>query len=132
MWQTSRGSALKIHATPSSYLPEREAYIRLQECGIRQVAGFFVPALVEFDDDLLAIEMTIVMPPYVVDFASARLDSPPDLIEDEGHTLYDLMEDRFGDRAPKVMELYEELAAKADLYLLDFHPQNIKFAPSDE
>jgi hypothetical protein len=62
---------------------------------------------------------------------SARLDSPPDLIEDEGHTLYDLMEDRFGDLAPKVMALYEELAAKADLYLLDFHPQNIKFAPSD-
>lgn len=41
------------------------------------------------------------------------------------------MEGRFGDLAPKVMELYEEFAAKADLYLLDFHPQNIKFAPSD-
>jgi hypothetical protein len=132
VWLTNTGTAIKIHAIASSYLPERDAYIRLLARGIDHVAGFEIPVLLNFEDDLLALEMTVVSPPFVLDFASARLDSPPDLIEDEGHTLYDLMEDRFGDRASKVMELYEELAAKADLYLLDFHPQNIKFAPSDD
>lgn len=132
VWETNIATAVKIHETDSSYLPERDAYIRLLERHIDHVAGFAVPILLNFEDDLLALEMTLVSPPFVVDFASAKLDSPPDLIEDEGHTLYDLMEDRFGDRAPQVMAIYEELAAKADLYLLDFHPQNIKFAPSDE
>lgn len=72
VWRTSRLSALKIHATSTSYLPERDAYIRLQEVGVAKVAGFNVPALYVFDDELLAIEMEIIIPPFVVDFASTR------------------------------------------------------------
>src|SRR4051812_3880297 len=86
VWGTSRPSALKIHDQLASYLVERDAYSRLLDLGVRRIIGFAVPKLVEYDDGLLAIEMSIVSPPFIVDFASARLDEPPDLIEDEGHT----------------------------------------------
>jgi len=33
---------------------------------------------VRFADDLLAIEMTIVTPPFILDFAGAYLDPAPD------------------------------------------------------
>jgi hypothetical protein len=37
-----------------------------------------VPQLVHYDDELLAIEMTIVSPPFCLDFGGAYLDRPPD------------------------------------------------------
>ena len=83
--------------------------------------------MLDFDDGLLAIEMQIVFPPFIVDFASAQLDDPPDMIQDEGHTLDDLVRDRFGALADEVMAIYYELAARADVYVLDLHPHNIKF-----
>jgi hypothetical protein len=84
--------------------------------------------MLEQDDALWAIEMEIVFPPFIVDFASARFDSPPDLIEDHGHTLDDLIHERFEERAEEVLAIHGELAARAGIYLLDLHPHNIKFA----
>lgn len=85
------------------------------------------------DDGLFAIEMQIVFPPYIVDFASARFDSRPDLIEDEGHTFHDRIRDRFGRaRSAKVIDICDDLAARAGIYLLDPHPGNIRFSPDDE
>lgn len=83
--------------------------------------------LLDYDDDLLALEMSIVSPPFALDFASAILDDPPDLIEDEGHTFYDFIQSRFDEHADEVMDLYHELANRAGMYVLDFHRHNIKF-----
>lgn len=85
--------------------------------------------MIRFDDELMAIEMSVVAPPYLLDFASARFDSPTDLIEDEGHPLADLVYDRFGERAPEVFHLREQLERLAGIYLIDVHPHNVKFAP---
>lgn len=131
VWETNVQTAVKIHEVEPSYTAERDAYIRLLEREVVGAGGFSIPVLVAYDDDLLAIEMSVVLPPYVLDFASAKLDDPPDLIEDEGHTLYDLMEDRFGERASDIMALYHELSSRAGVYLLDFHRHNIKFASDD-
>src|SRR2546430_1319087 len=84
VWQTNWPSAVKIHLQPELYKRELLAYIRLAERDIALLAGFNVPRLIGADDDFLAIEMSIVFPPYLLDFASATLDAPPDLIEDEG------------------------------------------------
>ncbi len=99
VWHSSRPSALKIHALETSYRIERNAYMRLGDLGVFEIAGFSVPAMREHDDDLLAIEMSIVMPPYLVDFASAIFDIEPDFIEDDGHTFEDFIRHRFDDRA---------------------------------
>src|SRR2546429_246191 len=79
VWETSRHSAPKIHLTKESYSPELKAYIRLRQRIINWIAGFSVPVLLNSDDELLALEMTIVSPPYLLDFASAHLDAPLDL-----------------------------------------------------
>jgi hypothetical protein len=126
VWLTSAGSALKIHERPESYQHEVAAYIRFLSLGLEEVAGFAIPILLGFDDELLAIEMAIVTPPFVVDFASARLDLPDDLIEDEGNTLEDLVRERFGEQADQVMAIHFQLATAAGVFLTDLHPHNIK------
>ncbi len=127
VWRTSRWTAVKVHERPESYRAERNAYIRFQQVEITDIAGFSVPMLWAYDDENLVIEMEIVVPPYVVDFASVRLDVPEDLIEDEGHTLVDMIRERFDERANEVIALCEELASCAGIYLTDVHRHNIKF-----
>jgi hypothetical protein len=127
VWRTSRWSAVKIHERPESYRAERNAYIRLRQVGLTEVAGFTIPILLSYDDVNLVIEMEIVTPPYVVDFASARLDVSEDLIEDEGHTLADVIRDRFDERAEEVIVLCDDLASAAGIYLTDVHRHNVKF-----
>src|SRR5688572_29960573 len=68
---TDRASAVKLFSSVHTYARERDAYLLLQAGGITSVAGHHVPDLIRADDELLAIEMTIVEPPFLLDFASA-------------------------------------------------------------
>lgn len=120
-------SVLKGHHRKESYWAERDCYIRLRECDIHEVNGFQVPEFLGHDEELLVIEMSLVSPPFIVDFASAHLDEPPDWIEDEAHTFYDFVFAKFGDRTDQVMALHHELFQRAGVYLCDLHPDNIKF-----
>src|SRR5947208_9075576 len=91
VWHTSRLSALKIHEQEESYRHELAAYMRLRDLSITKVADFNVPSLLDSDERLLALEIDVVYPPFIVDFASARLDFDPELIEDEGNTFEDFV-----------------------------------------
>src|SRR6059058_5955375 len=77
VWRTSRLTALKVHERIESYRAERDAYARLRDLQNRRVAGFTVPLLRVHDDELGTLEMDIVFPPFVVDFASEHLDQSP-------------------------------------------------------
>jgi hypothetical protein len=94
---------------------------------ITAIGGFHVPTMIDYDDDLRVIEMSVVSPPFIVDFASARLDFDPELIEDEGNTLEDFVRSRFDERTDQVMAICHELIARAGIFLTDLHPHNIKF-----
>ncbi len=74
---TSEGTAVKALVRPEFYVRERDVYKRLKKLGIGNVAGFNVPRLLDCHDELLVIEMQIVTTPFVLDFASAYLDSRP-------------------------------------------------------
>ena len=129
VWATTAHSAVKAHERLESYRAERNAYMRFRDVGLDEVNGFAVPTLLGHDDHLLVLEMTIVPPPFVVDFASAAIDVDPELIEDEGQTLADLVRERFGDeRVQVVLDIHQELIARAGVYLSDLHGHNIKFA----
>jgi hypothetical protein len=67
-------SAVKAHKQEADYRRERDIYLRLQREGITEIRRCHVPELIAYDDDLLIIEMTIVTPPYLLDFAGAFLD----------------------------------------------------------
>lgn len=50
------------------------------------------------------------------------------MIEDEGHTIEDLVRERFGEgRVAVVLDIRDELIARAGAYLSDLHGHNIKF-----
>jgi hypothetical protein len=70
--------------------------------------------------------MSVVKPPYVLDFASAYLDARPDfspeVLADRAAENAEL----FGQRWPEV-ELIIAAFERYGIYLVDVHPGNIKF-----
>src|SRR5262245_54233035 len=78
VWHTSRQSSLKFFARLETYERERGCYRRLFDNDVSVLAGFEVPQLKDYNNSLLAIEMTIVSPPCILDFGKAYVDSPPD------------------------------------------------------
>jgi len=70
--------AVKFHEREVAYIRERDIYFRLKELDLNDVGGHEIPQLVAYDNELLAIEMTIVSPPFCLDFGGAYLDHRPD------------------------------------------------------
>ena len=118
--------AVKILCLEELYWREKGAYQRLGTMAVTTVLGFNVPELIAFDDELLALEMTIVRRPFVLDFAAAYLDKPPEFPEDIWATWEEEKREQFEERWPvveEVMAAFERLG----IYLLDVSPGNIGF-----
>jgi hypothetical protein len=129
VFQTDDGNAIKALIRHEFYVRERDIYRRLRERGIESVAGFNVPRLLDFHDELLVIEMQIVTPPFVLDFAGAYLDSQPSYANDPdvmGPWEEDKVE-QFGKRWPTVKRVMYAFRAHG-IYLSDIKPGNIEFA----
>src|SRR5688572_28971050 len=75
---THQQTAIKALKYQKLYVTERDVYLRLREKQVQTVIGFAVPRMIGYDDNLWVIEMEIVSAPYVLDFAGAYLDRPPD------------------------------------------------------
>jgi len=119
-------SAIKAHNSAPPYLRERAVYERLRDAGVSEVLGFHVPQLIRADDELHVIEMTIVTRPFVLDFAGAYLDAPPEFSEEVWADWEAEKREQFGARwttVRAVMNAFEEL----DIYLVDVSPSNIAF-----
>lgn len=110
------------------YTRERDVYLRLFENDVHSILRFFVPQLLSFDDSLMVIEMSIVAPPFVLDFAGARLDSPPDYPSDVLEEWEREKEEQFEDDWPIVRSVMAEFECYG-IYLSDLHPGNIRFRP---
>ena len=132
VFATDVPSAVKAFRHEALYHNELAVYRRLEEEGVRFVKGFKVPRLFRADDELWALEMEWVHPPFVLDFAGAYLDREPPWAGDAevyGPWLAEKRE-QFGDRWPTVSGV---LAAfrRHGVYLADVKPGNIEFAPED-
>ncbi len=75
-------TAVKVHRESEPYLRERAVYERLKRAGITEIPGCNVPQFIRADDNLCVIEMSIVTRPFVLDFAGAYLDAPPDFSDE--------------------------------------------------
>jgi len=125
--QTDRQSAIKSFERTYGYQTELDVYRRLQDHRLYQVAGHAVPELIDHDDRLEIIEMSIVKPPYVLDFAKAQLDVPPDFPDYVMAERYEHWGEMFGDRWPKVLSIMNQLQRRCGIYMLDPNPRNIAF-----
>jgi len=127
VFRTNRGSALKVFGTDSPYKSERNCYFRLAELQVEEILGHNLPQMLAWSDQLLVIEMTTVTPPYLLDFASARLDwtteFPPEVLEQWEQD----RQEEFGPRWPHVRMIMEFMRDQYGIYLMDVHPRNITF-----
>lgn len=127
VYETSRPSALKVLHRQEAYQRERDAYLRLRDRGISSVCGLRIPTLLSYDDDLLVVEMSIVRPPSIVDFASVWLDQPPDFPPDVIADWHERLREEFGDRAAEVIRVLDTLEREAGVYRLDVNKHDVRF-----
>lgn len=127
VFETDRKSAVKFLKYRELYVRERDVYLRLQARGVRKVRDCAVPILLNADDELLAIEMSIVEPPYVLDFAGARLDEPHDFPPEIRAAWQAEKQEQFEEHWPEVQAIlwaFQQLG----IYLGDVNPRNIRLA----
>ena len=127
---TRAGSAIKSLGFERLYLRERDVYQRLQERQVDEICGFAVPRLLDFDDALSCIEMEIVAPPFVLDFAGAYLDRRPDYPDDVMEEWQQEKLEQFGAERWDVVQLVMAHFARMGIYLADVKPGNIVFSES--
>lgn len=121
---TTRRSAVKALLRPENYRNERDAYLRLWDRGVDLLAGFHVPKLINFDDELLVVEMEIVDPPFVVDFAGAYIDRRPPFTEEELEVWMQDRSELFEEDWPRVRQLLFALRGLG-IFMNDVKPGNI-------
>lgn len=128
MWRSSRGSAVKVLEREKNFLIEKECYLRLKEAGIVQLIGLAVPTLVDYDDDLMVIEIDVVQPPFLLDFGKAYVDFPPPYWGDKQIIANMHAEGRemFGKNWSRVVRVLGALQ-RFGIYYVDPKPGNISF-----
>ena len=119
-------SAIKSYERETHYLRERDVYLRLRSLGVTNIRGSSVPQLLEYDDNLWLIEMTIVARPFVLDFAGAYLDHPPDFSEDVLAEWETEKREQFGTQWQDAKRILNELEL-IGVYMADVNPGNIAF-----
>lgn len=132
VWRSSVPTAVKALIREKNYRDEVECYRRLKVAGVSRIGTFNVLVLEGYDDELLVIEMTIVQPPYLLDFGKVYLDRPPVDLYDE-----QLMENAMAEWRERFGEQWEEVNAamywlrQYGIYYFDPRPGNIWFGDND-
>lgn len=130
VFATERQSAIKVLRFDRLYQRERDVYLRLRSEAIFDIAGFSVPQLIHHDDRLWVVEMGIVAPPFVLDFAGAYLDRRPDYPDDVMEEWHQEKLEQFGAERWDVVQLVMAHFARMGIYLADVKPGNIMFSES--
>jgi hypothetical protein len=129
IWRTSRHSVVKVFEHERNFRDEWECYRRFASAQVESVLGFAVPELIGFHDKLWVLEISIVSPPFLLDFGKVYLDAPPPYWDDAevmGHWHAE-GQDNFGSRWSKVLSVIGSLQ-KYGIYYVDPKPGNIMFA----
>lgn len=119
-------TAVKIHRREIAYQRELEVYLRLRDLEISQVCGHDVPILLAHDEDLMALEMTTVSPPFCLDFGGAYLDRPPDYSDEVWDDWLIQKSEAFEDHWPAVEEILSDFRLMG-IFIADVNPGNIRF-----
>jgi hypothetical protein len=118
--------AVKFHERAVAFDRERDVYLRLKELEIDYVCGHRIPVLVAYDNELLAIEMTIVSPPFCLDFGGAYLDHRPDYSPEVWADWRKQKSEAFESNWPIVEKIISEFE-QYGIYIADVNPGNIRY-----
>ena len=118
---------MKFCKDQSPYLRECRAYRILYEHSVFDIEGFSVPQFLGIDEELLAIQMTIVEPPFLLDFGAAySRESLPEFSESIWAEWREQKEQEFAEHWP-VVENALMVLRSLDILMLDIHARNIVF-----
>lgn len=123
---TTSKTAIKALKFEELYVKERNVYVRLQEHNVEKVCGFNVPRMLAYNDELWTIEMDIVSPPYILDFAGALVDIEHVFPEETMADWRAAKAEQFEEDWPLVRRILSEFRSMG-IYLTDVHPRNINF-----
>ena len=121
----TRRPAIKVFERERFYRRERDVYFRLAEEEVASLRGCTVPEMLRYDDELCVIEMTVVTPPYVLDFAGAYLDEEPGYSPEILRDWESQKEEQFDTDWPHVRGILRDLE-KHGVYLMDVSPSNVR------
>jgi len=130
VYSTTRSSAVKVHCNREGYQKEPAVYQRLQENRVIQINGLWIPVLRGSDDTALIIEMSIVYPPWVLDFANSTLDESPDFPPEVWDLQWKKLQEEFGDDWPDAEALYYTFKKRYGIHHLDLSPRKVHFGRS--
>lgn len=117
-------SAIKVHKTAEQYRTEVRAYSILSQNRITTLFGLTIPVLRDSRDDLLAIKIDFVSPPYLLDFAGV-LFQPHDYTDDAIALWLREITRLFGSRNEWIVyAVYAELQ-KYGIHYMDMRPSNL-------
>lgn len=127
---SDQDTAVKFFHSSDAYNRELRAYRALKKACVDEINSHQVPRLLSYDDELRAIEMTIVVPPFLLDFVEAyteaeveRFAFDPDVMaERELH-----WSEIFADRWPGVIAMRDAFFNHTGLILLDLSLNNVRF-----
>ncbi|MFM9965464.1 MAG: hypothetical protein ACKV2Q_30120 [Planctomycetaceae bacterium] len=77
VWKTNRGSVVKLFRHSNLFDRELAVYQKLSQLGLQKLQGFTIPQLLDHDHEHSVIEISLVAPPFVLDFAAASLGKAP-------------------------------------------------------
>lgn len=134
VWRTNRPSAVKALESEPKYKNELECYRRLKRAAVKSLAGFDVPVLEGWDDGLMVVEMSIVTPPYLLDFGKVWIDQPPPYYFDRQRVANAQADGRelFGKNWQDVEVVLYQLRKKFGIYYADPRPGNINCGDDDD
>ena len=81
VWPTDNETAIKVFDRERNFNSEASCYEILRDNQVYEIDGFTIPHLIDSDSDLLVVEMTIVAPPFILDFGKAYINHRPDFSE---------------------------------------------------
>lgn len=116
---------LKLHRYAASWRRERDCYLRLREMQVASVEGLEIPMLIGADEDWLAIEMTLVGRPHLLDFGTAWLDERPEFPPEVWEQAEEDAAEKFGNDWPEAQRIIRSLEAATGIIMGDVHPGNL-------
>ncbi len=130
VWTTDRVTVIKAFERVERREREVAVYQRITERRVRNIRGHAVPGIRRSDRSNLVIEMTLVHRPFLLDFASAQLDVPPEFPPEVLETWEIEKAEQFGSNWRAAKSVLAALEGRCGVYMLDVHPGNIGFPMS--
>lgn len=103
-------AAIKIHSQEQGFRKELAVYRRLLNRRVEKFMGFEVPTLMGCSEQHRVLELSIVKPPFLLDFAAATVDEPHDFTPDAMEMWWQKVLDDFGDDFPIARDVFYGLS----------------------